>query len=463
MTLRKLTTLGLAVLVGGAMTACEDEMVATQQSPTGTDAAGSFGGVATAAQPYLFDVRVENVAAWEFFDGGMFNTPAGQKSPGPLFPGQKYEFELFAPPGSYLSFATMMVQSNDLFFAPDEMGIPLYDANGGQNLGDVTKYVQVWDAGTEADEEPGLGSNQAPRQSGGNTGPADPNNTVRLADDSFGNLPAVSSMIKVVIESRGPNEFYVTLENRSNGLTLFTSDDFEHPVPMAPGVYVVHTAPAPLFTVGAPDRGEGLEGVAEDGANGALAKSIASRTGVVGPIAPGVYAVQGQTDLLFTANTPDRGLGLEALAEDGNPGPLAGAVAASPGVGDNGVFNTPEGAAGPGPAFPGDAYTFTVMADAGDRFTFATMYVQSNDLFFAPDGDGIALFENGMPINGDITHLIQTWDAGTEVDEVIGLGANQAPRQSGPNTGADENGNVRVATNVSVAGNIRVTVTARKQ
>ncbi len=446
MTTQYLTRLGMALVVGGSLAACDADSVGTDD---------------TSGVPYLFDVRVENVAAWEFFDSGMFNTPRGGNAPGPLLPGGKYEFEFNAPDGSYLTFATMMVQSNDLFFAPDEMGIPLF-VNGAQNLGDVTQYVQLWDAGTEADEEPGLGANQAPRQSGPNTGASDPNNIVRLADDSFGNLPAVSAMIKVVIETRGPHSFYVSLENLSDGTTLKASDGSTHPVPFAPGVYAVHTAPAPLFTVGSADRGEGLEGVAEDGSNGALTSALASRTGVVGPIAPGVYAVHDQANVLFTNNTPDRGLGLEGLAEDGNPGPLSGAVAATPGgIGNNGIFNTPEGAAGPGPAFPGDAYTFTIEGEDGDRFTFATMYVQSNDLFFSPADNGIALFNNGVAINGDITNLVSTWDAGTEVDELIGLGANQAPRQSGPNTGADENGLVRVVNNVSTAGNIRVTVTSR--
>ncbi len=448
MTTKHLTRLGLVLIVGAGIAACDDD--------------GS-GPEDPKPAPAIFDVRIESVTpAFPFFNSGVFNTPAGAPGPGPLFPGGVYEFEFTAQNGSYLSFATMMVQSNDLFFAPGEMGIPLW-VNGAQNVGDVTKYIQLWDAGTEADEEPGLGPNQAPRQAGPNTGDADENNTVRLADDSFGNLPAITEMVRVRIESRGPNQFFVAIQNISTGMTLMASDGSTHPVPLAPGVYVVHTAPAPLFTVGQPDRGQGLEGLAEDGSLGALSGYIAMNTGVVSPIAPGVYSVNRNHQVLFAINTPDRGVGLEALAEDGNPGPLSGALAATPGVGSNGIFNTPEGAAGPGPAFPGDAYTFTVEGEEGDFLTFATMYVQSNDLFFAPVEDGIPLFNDGAAISGDITHLLRTWDAGTEVDEIIGVGPNQAPRQSGPNTGADENGNVRVVSHVTVAGNIRVTITSRSR
>ena len=72
------------------------------------------------------------------------------------------------------------------------------------------------------------------------------------------------------------------------------------------------------------------------------------------------------------------------------------------------------------------------------------MYVQSNDLFLAPGETGIALFVDGQPISGDITDQIDLWDAGTEVNEEPGVGANQAPRQAAANTGADEGGVVRL-------------------
>ena len=133
---------------------------------------------------------------------------------------------------------------------------------------------------------------------------------------------------------------------------------------------------------------------------------------------------------------PDRGAGLEALAEDGNPAELAANLPRN-----SGVFTTPVGADGPGPLTPGNAYEFTFVARPGDRLSFATMYVQSNDLFLAPGDTGIALFtDDRQPISGDITDQIGLWDAGTEVNEQPGVGANQAPRQAAANTGVDEGG-----------------------
>ena len=72
------------------------------------------------------------------------------------------------------------------------------------------------------------------------------------------------------------------------------------------------------------------------------------------------------------------------------------------------------------------------------------MFVQSNDLFYAPGPEGIALWdEAGNPVSGDVTDRLMLWDAGTEVNEEPGEGANQAPRQGGANTGMDEGGVVQ--------------------
>jgi len=166
-------------------------------------------------------------------------------------------------------------------------------------------------------------------------------------------------------------------------------------------------------------------------------------------LAPGTYELNDHPVAFFTPGEADRGVGLEALAEDGNPGDLVGTINEMMGdgmvsfVAD--VFTTPIGADGPGTAGPGAAYEFTVDAYPGQYLTFATMFVQSNDWFFAPGADGIALFDaDGNPISGDITGQIFLWDAGTEVGQTPGEGADQAPRQATPNTGEAENGTVEM-------------------
>ncbi len=397
----------------------------------------------TGAESTTFRVNIENVSGGTLFSaGGVFNTPAGDPSPGPLTPGKSYEVTFNAAPGSRLSFATMFVPSNDLFYAPSANGIALFDGDGNATMGDITSQISLWDAGTEEDQEPGLGGNQPQRGTGG---PADDNTALRLAADDFGNLPAVADVIRVMLSYNGANNFTLSIENISDVTTLSTSDNNMQPVPLAPGVWVVHSADGPLFSAGQPDGGNGLEALAEDGDPSALGSYIASMTGLTSPLAPGVFAVFTGDNPMFTDGQADFGEGLEALAEDGDPAALASALSAKSGVTVSAAFNTPLGAESPGPLLPDGSYEFSFEAEPGQRLVFATMLVQTNDLFFAPAAAGLALFDgSGSAISGDVTEQIDLWDAGTEVNQYPGTGPDQAPRQAGPDTGPTESGLVQI-------------------
>ncbi len=397
------------------------------------------GDVMQPATPTTFEVTIENVSQeFDLIDSGVFNTPVGASAPGPLPSGMAYEATFTAGPGHSLHFATMFVQSNDLFYAPDEDGIALYDAGGNATAGDVTSHVRLWDAGTEVDQEPGTGADQAPRQAGPDTGADDATGTVRLDANAFGNLPAVSDAITVTLDYLGDHRFTLRIENVASDITTTAGSA---PVLLAPGVYAIGSGSGVLFMEDQPDFGEGLEAIAEDGNPATLAAALGGRTGVTSPIAPGVWTVQTVAGRIFTSGSA-ASAGLEALAEDGDPSGLASSFSGVPGISSSGVFNTPVGAGGPAPAFPGESYSFTVSAVPGDALSFATMLVQSNDLFYAPAEAGIPLFSGDRATSGDVTSQIMLWDAGTEVNEAPGAGINQAPRQAGPNTGATEGGTV---------------------
>lgn len=158
-------------------------------------------------------------------------------------------------------------------------------------------------------------------------------------------------------------------------------------------------------------------------------------------LSPGMFVVSEREMPLFKLGKK-AGKGVEAQAEDGNPGILADELKTVVGSVNMGVFNTPLGASGPAPILPGGAYEFEFTASEGMRFTLAAMYGQSNDLFYAP-AKSIKLFNGGQPLSGDITDKFLLWDAGTEVNEEPGTGVDQAPRQKGPNTGASENGVIK--------------------
>src|SRR5262245_30715643 len=77
-------------------------------------------------------------------------------------------------------------------------------------------------------------------------------------------------------------------------------------------------------------------------------------------VAPGLHVSHTTRAPPFTSGQPDRGKGLQALAEDGPPGPLAESLKGQPGIVQVGFTDTPIGAKGPGDIGPGGAFEFKV-------------------------------------------------------------------------------------------------------
>ncbi|MEL7155373.1 MAG: spondin domain-containing protein [Actinomycetota bacterium] len=387
-------------------------------------------------------VLIENIADFPVGDSGVFDSPDGADAPGPALPGSSYSFTVTAAPGQRLSFATMLVQSNDWFLAPMPEGIALYDDAGAPISGDITDQIHVFDAGTEIDQPFGEGADQAPRQSGPDTGVDDPDATVRLLADRD-----ARDYVGVVVESQGDGVFEVRVTNDSQMAVV--------PSPLAPGVYAAHTDAVALFELGQADPGYGLEALAEDGDASALGAFLDGITGTATPLAPGAYAAHGDAVSLYELGGVDPGLGLEALAEDGDPSVLAASLAGLDEVSHHGAFDTPVGGDEPGPLLPGGSYRFEVPVVEGERLSFATMFVQSNDWIIATPAEGLDL----AAVDGDISDQLLVVDVGTEVDQTPGVGADQAPRQAGPDTGADDpDTTVRLVEGRSAERYVRVTV-----
>jgi hypothetical protein len=112
---------------------------------------------------------------------GADDRPVGAKAGGPIEPGQRYEVEVTAAPGQTLSLAWMFGQSNDLFYSNDRP-IALFDAAGKPVTGDMTRQLALWDAGTEVNEEPGLGGSQGPRQQAPDAGVAEREGIAHVRD-----------------------------------------------------------------------------------------------------------------------------------------------------------------------------------------------------------------------------------------------------------------------------------------
>jgi hypothetical protein len=133
------------------------------------------------------------------------------------------------------------------------------------------------------------------------------------------------------------------------------------------------------------------------------------------PISPGTAVVHSGANPLFTVGEP-ASPGLQRQAEAGQPDDLLAAMKGAEGVSAVVMFDRTD--------------TFTITAQPGEMLSFATMFGQSNDCFYAPKGDGIRLFDrDGRPIMGERSVEVVLYDAGTEVNQAPGVGPDQGPRQ----------------------------------
>ena len=415
----------------------------------GLAACDSSEPVIETADARRFQVEIANVApAFGVLKSGVFNTPVGATAPGPIFPGDAYEFSFTAgtnvTPGSgmRLSLATMFIQSNDLFYTFPAGGLELYDANGNARTGDVTSEILLYDAGTEVNEEPGTGVNQAPRQAGADTGAEENGVLGRItegsADRAGFTYPNNADVIRVTLDHDGESEFTVRIENVSTPATLATSTGTV-PVPLSPGGWAVHVDAVDFFESGSAAP-EWVEAIAEDGNPAPFGAFFTPLTGVTVPLSPGAVVVHSDAVTFFTSGTAS-GAGIEGIAEDGSPGALVAALTGAEGIRSVEAFNTPVGASAPSPIGPGGSYAVEVEAEPGDRLSFATMFIQSNDLFYTFAGAGLELFDaSGNAVSGDVTGQVLLYDAGTEVNQEPGVGMYQAPRQPGADEGPAENG-----------------------
>jgi len=172
------------------------------------------------------------------------------------------------------------------------------------------------------------------------------------------------------------------------------------------------------------------------------------------PISPGIALVYAGANPLFTIGQPARAE-LQRIAEAGQPEDAIAAMRQAKGVGAVVMFERTD--------------SFTVQARPGDMLTFATMFGQSNDCFYAPKGGDMALFDqDGKPMMGEHTVEVVLYDAGTEANQAPGVGPDQGPRQD-PMTwrqGALEHATVQPVRDTfaypPVTEVIRVTVSAGK-
>lgn len=385
-----------------------------------------------------FNVTITNMV--NYLNAIVFNTHNNATEPGPIpDSGCFYTIDFKAVPGTKLSFATMSVVSNDWFFAPSGTGIPLFE-DGMPVTGDVTDQIYLWDVGVE-EEDPDTRTSEP---GGAETGDPDDDDSVRVVEMD------ISSSIKVALYYDGMTDYFtLKIEN------IAGSDDLDNPIIITPGIVVLHAQDNALFNEGEKDRDLGLAKIAIQGNPSNLYNWFTATCESGAPLrlsssftvlAPGVvYAFDAETDPVFIEGLPALAeSGLEQIAEDGNNGIMFDYITNNlmlPAAKSNEMM----------PIGPGGNLTFKINVPVGYKLGYNTMFVFSNDWFIAHGNEGFDLFNgDGTPKSGyDATQDTYLFDAGTEEDQAVGLGMDQAPFQSGPNTGAaDDDTSVRRVTEI---------------
>jgi hypothetical protein len=386
---------------------------------------------------------------------GTFNSRAGDSTGvfedstdfGPIEPGEAFEisFEVGRliideqPP--YLSMATMLVPTNDLFFSFGPEGLLLFDDSGNPRTGDVTSDLSLYDAGTEENEEPGAGDNQAPggqcyldSEDGSVT-------TVEGTDAQGISYPDVSDLVEATLsfeeedeEGDDHNVFTLRIENVSSSATIQPAGGASWRV--APGSWMVHTDRIqPIFREGGP-ASTPLECLAEEGEPGRLQDSTWASTGRQLSLSPGVYAVYADTAQIFTIGQEATDA-IETLAETGNPEPLAEKLSGMEIIERAGTF-------GDEPIQPGAPARFRIEANPRHRIQIMTAYRQANDVMFAMQPPGPRLYtEIQVPITREISGEGTLYDVGTEGSREPFEGSDQVLRQMSDDAGEEENAGIR--------------------
>ncbi|TLV03477.1 spondin domain-containing protein [Dyadobacter luticola] len=366
-------------------------------------------------QPTAKTITIENVLdSKPLVESGAFK---GEGTPPVIMPGQSVSFSFSAAKNQRLTFATMYGWSNDLFFAPANPGIKLYEDDGTPITGDVSAQIKLWDNGTRVNGVPGM-SLMHP-----GTAEASLKNIkeVKGTDDYGHTFLATSQLMNVSMTYDGNSMFTVTIKNQSGGTGNET--------PFSPGVWAISYVaggnlllPEPIYSEGKATT-DALTHIAVMGDNAPLNTWLTSQTGIFTPLSPILVVVyQGNENPFFKSGENDRGEGLKELAQKGNADVLAASLKMKSNIKNVYVLKEPTSTVllpkiG---GNPGGKVSQPLTLGAGDRVAVATMYGFSNDWFFSTSGNDI----DGTT-SGDFSGSIGLYDNGTAINQFPGAGITQ--------------------------------------
>lgn len=334
-------------------------------------------------------ITFENVVTpKDFVQSGSFQ---GTGTSPVIMPGQSVSVKFSAGKTQALMFATMYGASKDWFFASQQPGIKLFDANGNAITGDVSSSVRLWDNGTKNDT------------------------TGQVESKPIMQVPNVnaSQLMKLDLSYNDiSSEFTLTITNTSGGTANAT--------PFSPGVWAVSNYngsqllnSAPFFTPDALSNPE-ITDIAQMGNISKMMTKLNANTGIMTGLSPALVVVyRGNKNPIYELGKSDSGMGLKDIAQFGNVAKLQNSLKSLSDV--KGVY-----VAGSAPVTPGSKVTTSFNAGPGDKIAYVTMFGFSNDWFYAN--------EQSIDANtkGDLSLKTSLFDSGTGIDQYPGAGNHQA-------------------------------------
>lgn len=140
-------------------------------------------------------------------------------------------------------------------------------------------------------------------------------------------------------------------------------------------------------------------------------------------LAPGAFVVTTAPDGVFAPGQPATAE-LETLAEQGDPSALLASLSSDEAVSDADVVGDRDNPDyRESPIGPGGEATFTTVLGEGETLVVAVMLGPSNDTFLGTPEGGLTV--DAVAEGADLTGRMVWWDAGTEVDEPLGEGSHQ--------------------------------------
>lgn len=354
-------------------------------------------------------IVIDNVTAKkEFNQSGTFR---GEGANGLIMPGQEISFTFYAGKNQALMFATMYGYSNDMFFAPANPGIKLFDNDGNPTTGDISGQIKLWDNGTRQNQVPGANVEHP--------GTAEAQNVTEVPgmDAQENQYPAASELMKASLTYNSANsQFTITIRNNS----AVPSIPALRETPFSPGLWAISNmngddlmVEEPFFTPGQKSSTE-MTTLAETGNPTPLYDKVAATTGIITDLSPAVVVVySGTRNPLYVLNERDGGAGLKELAQTGDGKKLKESLEKMRDVDQVYIIGNKA-------INPQESYEGAFIAREGYNITFATMFGYSNDWFYSTSSTVESTTK------GDITSRVSLLDNGTGVSQYPGAGNAQA-------------------------------------